>query len=102
MSYWNYRVVVRRDDDDLIYSIHETHYSDDDEIESWSVEPVFDCCALSHDELKHALVRMMECTEKDTLAESNNQLVKFSDEIVPESVLEGSGFIQLMRSVKKA
>lgn len=42
MSYWNYRVIMKRDPDaDAIsYQIHEVYYADNGSIEHWTEDPV--------------------------------------------------------------
>ncbi|OHD71510.1 MAG: hypothetical protein A2W19_16005 [Spirochaetes bacterium RBG_16_49_21] len=83
MSYWDYRVIRKTQNDAVSYEIHEVYYNDKDEIESWTEEPVSPmgetCNELRNDifyfmsAFRHPVLNMVQEDKKERLEECEDE-----------------------------
>ncbi len=83
MSYWDYRVIRKTQNDAVSYEIYEVYYNDKDEIENWTEEPVSPmgetCNELRNDifyfmsAFRHPVLNMVKEGKKERLEECEDE-----------------------------
>ena len=66
MSYWNYRVLATKHDNEVYFQVHEVYYTDDNIPSSYTSDPI----TIGGDgikEMKWQINRIKECLKKPIL-----------------------------------